>query len=155
MDKSILYLLLYVLGLGLFFLELFVPSGGVLGIGATLCIVYSLWELNQISPWITWICVVFTAVYLFVLVRWGIRRVLMNASLRGVATGSDVMQAATMIGTVGVTASILRPAGVAVFNGQKFDVVTRGDFIEAGCEVEVVETSGNRIIVQAHPGKPD
>ncbi len=40
MDNEWLYILLiYILGLGLCVLELFVPSGGIIGIAATVCVV--------------------------------------------------------------------------------------------------------------------
>jgi serine peptidase len=42
----------------------------------------------------------------------------------------------------------LRPAGVAVLNEEKFDVVTDGDFIEKGNKIEVVRVEGMRIVVR-------
>ena len=44
----------------------------------------------------------------------------------------------------------LRPAGMALINGKKVDVVSIGDFIEKDCAVEVVEISGNRVVVREH-----
>lgn len=52
------------------------------------------------------------------------------------------------VGQVGKAVSILRPAGKARFDSQFADVVTRGEFIEAGIEVEIAEIRGNRIVVQ-------
>ena len=51
------------------------------------------------------------------------------------------------VGDRGVALSLLRPAGKADFNGRRIDVVTDGDFIKKGEKVEIVEISGNRIVV--------
>lgn len=42
----------------------------------------------------------------------------------------------------------LRPAGVAVLGNEKLDVVTDGDFIEKGNEVEIIRVEGMRIVVK-------
>lgn len=53
-----------------------------------------------------------------------------------------------LLGTRGVAASDLRPAGVARFEGRRIDVVTQGDFIPAGTAIEVLRVEGNRVTVQ-------
>ncbi|MEA1950245.1 MAG: NfeD family protein [Planctomycetota bacterium] len=55
--------------------------------------------------------------------------------------------AAISIGDRGIALSLLRPAGKADFGGHRMDVVTDGDFINKNDKVEVVEISGNRIVV--------
>ena len=52
----------------------------------------------------------------------------------------------------GVTLSALRPSGFARIDGQRVDVVTRGEMIEAGRAVRVVEVLGNRVVVAADDG---
>ena len=42
----------------------------------------------------------------------------------------------------------LRPAGVAVLGNEKLDVVTDGDFIEKGNEIEIIRVEGMRIVVK-------
>ena len=42
----------------------------------------------------------------------------------------------------------LRPAGVAVLENEKLDVVTDGDFIEKGNKIEVIRVEGMRIVVK-------
>ena len=48
----------------------------------------------------------------------------------------------------GVSVTTLRPAGKAEFGDEVLNVETEGEFVEAGVKVEVVEVSGNRIIVR-------
>ena len=54
-----------------------------------------------------------------------------------------------LVGTVGVARTPLRPAGVALFERARVDVVTEGERIDAGARVEVVAVEGNRVVVRA------
>ncbi len=51
------------------------------------------------------------------------------------------------IGVIGVAETVLRPAGKGRFEGRLLDVVTQGDYIEAGTKVRIVEVQGNRYVV--------
>jgi membrane-bound serine protease (ClpP class) len=48
----------------------------------------------------------------------------------------------------GTAISPLRPAGIAEFDGTRVDVVSDGDFVEAGSTIEVTRVDGNRIVVR-------
>jgi membrane-bound serine protease (ClpP class) len=50
-------------------------------------------------------------------------------------------------GDRGIVLSTLRPAGKAGFGQAVVDVVAEGDFIDKGSEVEIIEISGNRVVV--------
>lgn len=52
------------------------------------------------------------------------------------------------LGARGTAASTLRPAGVAHFDHERVDVVTEGEYVEAGAPIEVVRVEGNRIVVR-------
>jgi membrane-bound serine protease (ClpP class) len=54
-----------------------------------------------------------------------------------------------VVGMRGVALSMLRPAGRGRFNDQSIQVVARGDFIEAGTPIVIVQTDGNRYMVDA------
>jgi membrane-bound serine protease (ClpP class) len=58
------------------------------------------------------------------------------------------------LGKRGTAASTLRPAGIAHFNHERVDVVTEGEYIEAGAPIEVVRVEGNRIVVQPVQSNP-
>ena len=53
-----------------------------------------------------------------------------------------------LVGTKGVTATPLMPAGKARFADSIIDVIADGDMIEPGKPVEVVEVRGNRVVVR-------
>ena len=54
-----------------------------------------------------------------------------------------------LVGKSGKSITPLRPAGTALINDQRVDVVTLGDFIEAEVEVEVILVEGNRVVVRS------
>lgn len=62
---------------------------------------------------------------------------------------------ARWLGKSGTAWSMLRPAGIADIDGQRVDVVSDGELIEAGTPVLVTRVDGNRIVVKrahAHQG---
>jgi membrane-bound serine protease (ClpP class) len=52
------------------------------------------------------------------------------------------------VSDVGVAESVLRPAGIARFGERRESVVTRGEYIEAGRPVTIVELEGLRVVVE-------
>ncbi len=52
------------------------------------------------------------------------------------------------VGAQGVAESDLRPSGKVLLADQLLDVVTEGDYVDAGSTVEVIATAGNRIVVR-------
>ena len=53
------------------------------------------------------------------------------------------------LGKEGITISPLRPAGGVRIDGDRVDVVSEGDFIDAGVKVRVIGIDGTRILVRA------
>ncbi len=49
-------------------------------------------------------------------------------------------QAAAMIGKRGTAHTVLRPSGKVLINGEIFDAVTRGEYVEPGENIEVIST---------------
>jgi membrane-bound serine protease (ClpP class) len=54
-----------------------------------------------------------------------------------------------LVGHNGVAATDLRPAGTAVIEGERLDVVTEGEYLPAGAQVQVVRSEGYRHVVRA------
>lgn len=52
------------------------------------------------------------------------------------------------MGDCGKTLTRLRPAGKAMINGRRMDVIAQGEMIDEGRMVEVVEIEGIRIVVR-------
>ena len=65
----------------------------------------------------------------------------------GLKSSSD--QCASLAGQRGVAVSNLNPAGTALIDQKQMSVLTGGDFIEAGGQIEIVEARGSRVVVAA------
>jgi membrane-bound serine protease (ClpP class) len=57
-------------------------------------------------------------------------------------------EAASLLGAVGLSMTVLRPAGSVQFGDRYVDVTSDGSFIPAGARVQVIEVEGNRIVVR-------
>jgi membrane-bound serine protease (ClpP class) len=71
----------------------------------------------------------------------------LKADLRG-ATSVDDKKRLPDIGVIGTTATTLRPAGKAELDGETWDVISEGDFIDKNTPVVVRQISGAKIIVR-------
>jgi membrane-bound ClpP family serine protease len=62
---------------------------------------------------------------------------------------ADPYHGLARVGDVGQTAGPLHPAGKAHFGSELVDVITQGELLDAGQQVEVIECRGNRVVVRA------
>ncbi len=69
----------------------------------------------------------------------------METSKQGYTSAADYQH---LIGKFGVIVTELRPAGTALIENQKFDVISEGSYIEKGAKVEVIAVFGSRIVVK-------
>ncbi|HXV83521.1 MAG TPA: NfeD family protein [Candidatus Binatia bacterium] len=160
-------LLLFGSGLVLLVLEIFVTPGfgvaGALGIAALLGgLSLSLfgagasWEfiLKAMSRVVfsLLIALIASLVTLRFLPRlpFGRRLILETGLLAGAGGGSAPESDRRWLGKSGTALSPLRPAGIAEIEGERVDVVSEGDLIEAGAPVLVTRVDGNRIVVRRH-----
>ncbi len=58
-----------------------------------------------------------------------------------------------LVGQEGIAMSDLRPAGVARFGQDRVDVVSEGEFVNAGATIKVLRVEGNRVTVRAVDGR--
>jgi membrane-bound serine protease (ClpP class) len=77
------------------------------------------------------------------------RRLVLEAGLgAGQEYGSAPDSDRRWLGKKGRASSMLRPAGIAEIEGERVDVVSEGELIDAGQFVEVTHVDGNRIVVR-------
>ncbi|QDU85457.1 hypothetical protein Pla163_25870 [Planctomycetes bacterium Pla163] len=148
-------ILLLGLGLALALAEALLPSGGFLSIGsavalgAALVVAFS----EGTRPGMT--ILVAMALLLPLTIGFGLwlfprtpfGRNAVNPGLSFDARAATDERDLTLVGHRGVASSVLRPAGHATLDGRRVDVVSRGEAIDAGTPVVVVEVSGNRVVV--------
>lgn len=148
-------IILLLVGLVLIVLELIFPSLGALGITATLCLIASIAfafaeDRNLGIGFLAATAVLVPAAILLgfkLLPRSPLGKVLVNKG----TSFSDVAAVDTrdraLVGKIGVAENLLRPGGTIHIEGRRVDVVTRGEPIEAGAHVRVLEVEGNRVVV--------
>ena len=156
-SMSALSVIIFIVGVILLIVEMCTPGFGVAGGLGLVCLVVDIFITAKtftqglIMTGIVAVIVVILAVVSIVLVSKG----KMPASLMlkdatdkasGYTGGADK---SAYLGKTGKTITELRPAGAAELDGERLDVVSQGGFVEAGVDVEVIEVSGNRIVVKA------
>jgi membrane-bound ClpP family serine protease len=152
-----MYVLLTVLGMIFFGLELFVP-GGILGaIGAMLLLAavvigFSDDVLGRDGGVVGAIVMLVGLCGYVVLIL----RMFPSTPVGRLLTLSNDMKASKasddsdddLAGAAGSAHTDLRPAGIALLNGRRVDVVAEGNWISQGAPVRVVEVRGNRVVVR-------
>lgn len=148
-------ILLFGLGLALVVAEVFIPSMGILGMLAGLSLLTSIGMAFYEDPGTGTLLLVITAVAVPVILTFGIKlfpRTPLGRKItaRGFSfedgRGIDRRDEG-LTGSRGVVEAQLRPAGIARIDGRRVDVVSRGESIDVGTTVVVVEVSGNRVVV--------
>jgi membrane-bound serine protease (ClpP class) len=80
------------------------------------------------------------------------RRMILQTDLgSGPAHGSAPEADRRWLDKHGQAMSVLRPAGIAMIEGARVDVVSDGEMIEAGARIQVMRVDGNRIVVRRVP----
>ena len=153
MDSLTLYITLLLAGFILVGVEIFIP-GGILGIiGAVLWLVAAIvGGMNFPPPWNSISAVALLLISLLTFIIW-IRyfpksRIGKSLSLPENAKSYKAHKITDLPeGTTGEAFSTLRPSGIAVFNGQRLDVIADGEWIEAGTSIKISSTSGGHVSV--------
>jgi membrane-bound serine protease (ClpP class) len=84
----------------------------------------------------------------------GGRKLVLSAALPAGGSVGHAPAPGGRVGAHGTAVTSLRPAGIVELDGRRVDVVTEGDYIEAGREVEVVADAGSRVVVRGRDPKP-
>ncbi len=142
-------------GLALIIAEVLIPSLGVLGILAALCLIGAIvWGflvdastgfnvLGAVAILVPGVTMV--ALKLLPRSPLGKKLVAQGFSFQD-GEGTDTRDRG-LVGEVGVVEAPLRPIGTARLAGRRVDVTSRGEAIEAGAHVRVLEVQGNRVLV--------
>lgn len=154
-DSLFLPIILQLAGVVVIIAEIIIPSGGILSIAALGVFGYSLFIVfNEISNTVGFAFVAADLILIPVLVIVGLKLLARSpATLRktlsrkeGVSSQSSELE--SYVGTQGNAVTDLRPAGIAVINGKRVDVVTRGEYLETDSAIIVTAVAGNQIIVR-------
>lgn len=147
---------LFVLGLILIFLEFFLPGAisGTLGV-ATLITSLFLAGDNGFQIGISLLISIFISLLLFFLMVKYFdkkiilfdRMVLFDAARKEDGYVSNINRS-ELLGEEGITLTILRPSGTAIFHDERIDVVSEGNYIAKNTKVKVIKVEGARVVVR-------
>ncbi|UKS30339.1 nodulation efficiency protein NfeD [Paenibacillus sp. HWE-109] len=149
------------IGLILLILELVVPSFGILSVLGAICLFGGVLMASS-NPKEAALMLGIALLIAIVVIVYAIKtfkhrgvwnRFILKEQLttdKGFTSSPDRMY---LTGLTGEAVTPLRPAGTAIIQGERIDVVTNGSFISAGREVIVVEVEGARVVVKEKDSK--
>jgi len=151
--------ILLVVGLILAMLEIFVPSGGVLGFLSVTSLIAALVMAFRHSPWsgLGFLGLAVFAVpagLVFALQLWPKtpmgRRILLPLPKSEDVLPNDERrrELKSLVGRIGKAKSLMLPSGAVQIDGKTVDALSEGMAIEAGQWVKVVEVRGTRVVVR-------
>ncbi|MEN8127068.1 MAG: NfeD family protein [Planctomycetota bacterium] len=149
--------LLMILCAVLLVFEIFIPSLGLLTVGALLCLAGGLSLFFQVSESVGWIGV-WTAVVLIptvwvivykLLPKTKIGRILeLHKAMKVISGVPDQEKLDALEGQTGVVLSPLRPVGMCEIDGKKIVCVADTGYIEKETHVKVIHVEGNKVTVR-------
>ena len=163
LDSAVIAMILpvsmLVVGFVLMVVEMYIPGFGIPGILGILLLGGGVWAL-QPTPFQALMIIVAIVLLLCVALS-----VAIHSASKGRLSKSKLVLRETAIpqeetenplayylGMKGRALTVLRPAGMALVNDVKLNVVSDGDFVDAGDEIIVSSVDGNRICVKKASG---
>ncbi|GEN57419.1 hypothetical protein GCM10012290_11550 [Halolactibacillus alkaliphilus] len=147
---------LLIIGLALIIVEFFVPGGILGGLGA-MSIVVSLFMATDnifalsLSLLIAISLTIFVAIFLYkrIGLQKGLLRYIILSDRETVDKGyvSSVSRE-QLIGLKGRALTPLRPSGTGLFEGERLDIISVGNFINQEDPIEIISVNGSRIVVK-------
>jgi membrane-bound serine protease (ClpP class) len=149
-----------IIALVMFVIELFMPGIGVAGATGLLSLIAVIvmqlgWGQPRVALYIIAISLLIIILGLIWIIR-SMQRGKLSKSflvLRDHSGGTSVPEVSAakseLLGKSGVAITILRPSGIAEFDGNRVGVSTKGEFIQKGETITVIKAEGMHILVRA------
>lgn len=157
-------LLLLAFGLILLIGEVFLPSGGLIGLLAVLCIVLSLWQAFSHSTELglkflladSLLLPVTLAfgIYLWPRTPWAKRVFLLPPTPDEIEVSHSPQRLDHLIGQLGRALTTLRPSGLVDFDGRRLDGLSEDGFIPSGAMIQAVRVRAGQLVVRTAPDPP-
>lgn len=152
-------LILLVLGLCFFVAELFHPGFGCFGVLGLISFALDiLISSRTLAQGMLFTALAALIVLLFLIIGARLissgrmpKKLVLKESNGGTEGFYAMEDYAALMGKRGTAVTVLRPSGIALIDGERADVVTRGEFIEKDAPLRVVQVEGGRIVVAADP----
>ena len=155
-SKPLFAVILIAIALILFFAEVFIPSGGLLGVLAAAALVAGIVVLFSLSTTAGMIGLIVSLAALPFLIAFALKIMpntfigrmltLKNPPPRDTEDGGSASHAT--VGATGQAITDLRPVGTCLIDGKRTDCLADGGVIEAGQSVRVVVVDGMQVKVR-------
>ena len=157
-------ILCFLFGIGLLIVEAFMPGFGLPGISGIILEIVAismtyLWHGGLAALVVTLIVLGIVALAISLTLRSASRGRLSKSAIilndeetaeKGYTATGDVQ---VFVGRKGVSTTVLRPAGMAEFDGVKLNVIADGEYIPKGTPVTVDHVEGVSIVVKRLPAE--
>jgi membrane-bound serine protease (ClpP class) len=144
-----------VIGTLLLIIECFLPGLGIAGISGIILSILGIVGLAQfMGVYVLFVVLLIVAIVITVITVFaksahsGKNPLVLSTKADKESGFSANEDCSELINKSGEAITGLRPAGIALIEGERYDVVTDGDFIEVGEQVFVTQVQGRRIIVK-------
>lgn len=152
---GLMEIMLFAAGIILLVVELYMPGIGLFGIAGIACILSSIFltlgaDISALTTLMTSLAIALI-IFLIIVKRLPASRLWMRLVLQDAETSKagyiSSLDNSIYIGKKGITITQLRPAGLAEIEGVRLDVISQGQFIEAGVQIKVGSVAGGRVVV--------
>lgn len=153
---TLIGILLLVAGFVLVGIEMVLPGFSVPGVSGIICLVAGVFVLADSVMEAAFITIavlallgILLAVILWLLSKGKLRTPIIledeQKKTEGYLSSSDLQY---LLGKQGVSATDLRPAGVGKFEDVNFDVISEGNYISRGEQIEIIKVEGSKLVVR-------
>ncbi len=149
MNSYLVVLIFQLIGSFAIIAEIMVPSMGLLTVSALGSFSFSYYTLYQFNADYIWVLILINLISIPLTLIMGIKFLSITplATGEGLHVGESKEETSPTIGLIGVSLTDLRPSGIAKIDGKRVDVLSTGDYIDKGVDVEVVEVDNSGVKV--------
>ena len=158
-DLAVPSILCFLFGILMFIVEMFTPGFGVaggLGIASFAAIIVMQFLANSVTAAliVTAVLMLLLAIIIVLFIRsfqkgaLSRSKIVNHAALEGESSPAVKGKGKGLVGKAGTAVTALRPAGIVEIEGERLNVSTYGNFIDAGKEVTVVAVEGLNVFVR-------
>lgn len=149
-------IILLVIGIILIILEFFVPGGiiGLLGVASVLGALFlSGQDVGQMAMSVS-IALIVAIVAAVILFKWislekgFFKHIILRDQASNELGYVSQTNRLELIGLEGKVVTPLRPSGTALFDHERIDVISEGDFVEKDKKVKIIQVEGARVVVR-------
>lgn len=137
-------------------IEMILPGFSVPGVSAIICLVAGVFVLSDSVMEAAFITIavlallgILMAVILWLLSKGKLRSPIIleeeQKKTEGYLSSSDLKY---LLGKQGVSVTDLRPSGIGKFDDVNFDVMSEGNYISRGTEIEIIKVEGAKLVVR-------